>query len=180
MRRREFITLVSGAVAWPLSVWAQQQPLPIVGHLDLLPDPEGRPHLFAAIRKGLNETGYVEGQNVVIDYLSAEGQIDRLPALASELVRRRVAVIITPGNRLGAQAAKAATATIPIVFSYGGDPVETGLVASLNRPSGNITGFTEMATEIAPKRLTGSCMSFCRPRHDSLYLSTPLFLRLLV
>ena len=152
MRRREFITLLGSAVAaWPLV--ARAQPLPIVGHLDLLPDPEGRPHLFAAIRKGLNETGYVEGQNVVIDYLSAGGQIDRLPALASELVRRRAAVIITPGNRLGAQAAKAATATIPIVFSYGGDPVETGLVASLNRPSGNITGFTEMATEIAPKRL---------------------------
>ena len=154
MRRRQFISLLGGAAAaCPLSVWAQRQALPVVGHLDLLPNPEGRPHLFAAIRKGLNETGYVEGQNVVIDYLSAEGQIDRLPALASELVRRRVAVIITPGNRLGAQAAKAATATIPIVFSYGGDPVETGLVASLNRPSGNITGFTEMAAEIAPKRL---------------------------
>src|SRR5262245_54103603 len=154
MRRREFITLLGGAaVTWPIKARAQRQSLPVVGHLDLPGNPQGRVQLFAAIRKGLNETGYVEGQNVGIDYLSAEGQIDRLPALASELVRRRVAVIITPGNRLAAQAAKAATATIPIVFSFGGDPVEVGLVASLNRPSGNITGFTEMAAEIAPKRL---------------------------
>src|SRR5260370_4263751 len=132
MKRREFIAFVGGGVVgWSFTARAQQQAVPVVGFLDSL-SPEGRPHLLAAARKGLSETGYIEGRNVAIDYLSAEGQFDRLPALAAGLVRRRVAVIITPGSRPASEAAKVATRTIPIVFSFGGDPVQLGLVASLN------------------------------------------------
>src|SRR5262249_2287446 len=173
--RREFITLLGGAAAWPLAARAQRQALPVVGHLDLLPGPEGRPHLFAAIRKGLNETGYVEGQNVVIDYLSAEGQSDRLPALASELVRRRVAVIITPGRHKLLKLP-------PLLFrSCSASPWTPSKLASLQVSIGRPV--TSLVLPRWPQRLrpsgSGSCMSFCPPRHGSLSSSTPLFLRLL-
>jgi putative ABC transport system substrate-binding protein len=152
MRRREFITLLGAAAACPLSAHAQQRVMPVVGFLHSL-SPESIPSLVAAFRKGLSETGYDEGRNVSIEYRWAEGHLDRLPAMATDLVRRRAAVIVTPGNRPAAEAAKAATTTIPIVFSFGANPVQLGLVASFNRPGGNLTGFSEMATELAPKRL---------------------------
>jgi putative ABC transport system substrate-binding protein len=152
MRRREFITLVGGAAAWPAAGWAQQQPqLPMIGFLRP-GSPEASAHLVAAFRNGLGETGYVEGRNVAIAFRWANNN-DRLPDLAAELVRLRVAVIATPGSTAAAAAAKSATTTIPIVFSGGGDPVQTGLVASLNRPGGNVTGVSSMSGELGAKRL---------------------------
>jgi putative tryptophan/tyrosine transport system substrate-binding protein len=149
--RREFITLLGGtAAAWPVVARAQQPGMPVVGFLH---NGSPEPKLVAAFRKGLSETGYVEGRNVTIEFRWAEGQRERVPAMAADLVRRRVAVIVTPGNPTSALAAKAATATIPIIFSGPGDPVQTGLVTSLSRPSGNVTGFSEMAAELLPKRL---------------------------
>jgi putative ABC transport system substrate-binding protein len=152
MRRREFIAAVGGAAAaWPLSARAQQSAIPVIGLLETS-SPEPTAHLLAAFHKGLSETGFVEGRNLKVEYRFAEGQLDRLPALAAELVRGQVAVIVTPGSSPATRAAKAATSTIPIVFSVGADPIQMGLVASLSRPGGNLTGFSEMNTEVGPKR----------------------------
>jgi putative ABC transport system substrate-binding protein len=153
IRRRQFISALGGAAAaLPLTARAQQPTMPVIGYL-YAGSPEAVTHLVAAFRLGLSETGYVEGQNVSIEFRWALNENARLPELASELVRRRVAVITTPASTPAALAAKAATMAIPIVFYVGTNPVELGLVASLNRPGGNITGVTSMSAEMAPKRL---------------------------
>jgi putative ABC transport system substrate-binding protein len=148
MQRRDFIKVIGGTVAWPLAARAQQPAMPVVGFLDTI----GGAGRIAAFRLGLRETGYIEGQNVAIEYRGAEGQYDQLPALVNDLVRRQVGVIVTVGN-VAARAAKSVTATIPIVFATGDDPVAVGLVSRLNRPEGNITGLSFNAGTLPIKRL---------------------------
>ena len=150
IKRRTFIAGLGSAAAWPLVARAQDKPLPVIGWLSASAD--DYKNLTVPFFRALKETGYVEGQNVAVEYRYAENQFDRLPALAADLVRRRVAVIAAFGA-IAARPAKAATTTIPIVFTTGGDPVALGLVASLNRPGGNLTGSSSLVAELTPKRL---------------------------
>jgi putative ABC transport system substrate-binding protein len=150
--RREFIAALGGAAVWPLAARAQQPAVPVIGVL-ATSAPEPIAYQMSAFRMGLSKTGFVEGRNVAIEARFANNEYDRLPELAADLVRRRVAVIVAAGGAAAALAAKAATTTIPIVFRSGLDPVQTGLVASFNRPGGNITGINEMNFELVAKRL---------------------------
>jgi putative tryptophan/tyrosine transport system substrate-binding protein len=152
VKRREFITLLGGTLVWPLTGRAQQPTMPVIGFLSGS-SPDTYPDLVAAFRKGLHKSGYLEGQNLTIEYSWANGQYDRLPALATELARRQVALIVVAGGTATALAAKAATTTIPIIFAIGADPVRAGLVASINRPDRNLTGFSSITDQVITKRL---------------------------
>ena len=152
MRRRQFLRLLGGTAAWPLAARAQQSAMPVIGLLSSRSSATDAP-LIAVMRQGLNETGLVEGRNFTFDYRSAAGQYDRLASLAADLVHRQVALIVAIGGETAASAAKGATATIPIVFVGGADPVRTGIVSSLHRPGGNITGVSAFQVELEPKKL---------------------------
>src|SRR5215472_5215525 len=153
MRRRDFLKVIGGStIAWPLAALAQQPTTPVIGFLNS-GSPEGFTPQLAGFRQGLNEVGYTEGHNVAIEFRWAKSQYNRLPELAADLVRRRVAVIAATGGSVSGIAAKSATATIPIVFTSGGDPVRMGLVASLSRPGGNVTGVSLFTSTLAAKRL---------------------------
>ena len=152
LKRREFIMLLGGAAIWPVAARAQERALPVIGILSPRSPTVDLP-LIEVIREGLNDTGFAEGRNFAIDYRWADGQFDRLAGLAADLVRRQVTVIVAIGGEVAGRAAKAATATIPIVVLFGGDPVRSGRVPSLNRPGGNITGVSSIIFELEPKRL---------------------------
>ena len=172
MRRREFITVLGGAAAWPLTARAQQSPtMPVIGYLNGASAAQFR-QLLAGFHKGLSETGYSEGRNVAFEYRYADGQYDRLPALAVDLVSRRVSVIVATAGTPTIRAAKSATSSIPIVFVIGGDPVTFGIVASVNRPGGNITGMTWAGSETVAKRL-GVMLELVPTAADVAVLANP-------
>ena len=169
LRRREFIAALGGAAAWPIVARAQQPAVPVIGYLGAQsPSSTSNTVRMQAFHQGLADTGYVEGRNVAIEYRWAEDHYERLPALAAELVGRRVAVIVVGGSTPGAHALKAATQTIPIVFLVGPDPVAGGLVASLNRPGGNLTGVRVLTSEVIAKNFQllreSCCCRYCRAR----------------
>jgi putative ABC transport system substrate-binding protein len=152
MRRRDLVALLGSVAIWPLAVRAQQPKMPVIGYLGA-ESPDRFASRLRAFRDGLATVGFSEGSNVAIEYRWAEGNNERLPVLAAELVRHPVSVLVAPGSVASALAAKAATQTIPIVFETGADPIATGLVASMNRPGGNVTGITSLNSQVAPKRL---------------------------
>jgi putative tryptophan/tyrosine transport system substrate-binding protein len=152
MRRREFMTLLGGAAAWPGAAWAQQPAVPVIGFVSTR-SPEGSSHLTEAFRRGLNEGGFIDGQNVAIEFRWADGDYGRVSAIAADLVTRKVTVIAAVGGEPAAKAARQATSTIPILFVIGSDPITLGLVASYNRPGGNVTGINILTNTLEPKRL---------------------------